>query len=120
MTPGDWRGDRVILDLNENLGQAIRLAPYAAAGAKLRRFLHRAGRAIRDRELAPRAAATRACRSPQRWNGRRRVLLRLRRGSLEMDVAVRNTDSVIHRVGYHLSLYGSLVASVASPIAEPV
>jgi hypothetical protein len=110
-SPGDWRRDRVILDLDVDFGQAIHLAPYTAppglqfVGFSIAQSVPFATVNARLARLLPQHAVhpNDGTAVDAFWSGPGGAMI-------QIEVAVRNTDSVIHRLGYHLSLYGSLVA----------
>ena len=109
--PGDWRRDRVILDLDVDLGQAIQLAPYRPppglqfVGFSIAQFVPFATVNARLARLLPQHAVhpNDGTAVDAFWSSPGGAII-------QIDVAVRNIDSVIHRLGYHLSLYGTLVA----------
>jgi hypothetical protein len=110
-SPGDWRRDQVILDLDVDFGQAIHLAPYTPPpglqfiGFSIAQFVPFATVNARLARLLPKTAIhpNDGTAVDAFWSGPGGAMI-------QIDVAVRNTDSVIHRLGYHLSLYGTLVA----------
>ena len=114
--PGDWRHDRVILDLDVDFGQAIELAPYTPPpglqfeGFSIEQFVpfatvnSRLARLLPEHAIHPNDGTA----VDSFWSSPGGAIILI-------DVAVRNTDSVIHRLGYHLSLYGALTAM---PVAE--
>ena len=110
---GDWRRDRVILDLDVDFGQAIHLAPYTPppglqfVGFSIAQFVPFATVNARLARLLPKTG-----RHPPPNDGTAVDAFWSSPGGavIQIDVAVRNIDSVIHRLGYHLSLYGTLVA----------
>jgi len=117
--PGDWRRDRVILDLDVDLGQAIQLAPYRPppglqfVGFSIAQFVPFATVNARLARLLPQHAV-----HPNDGTAVDAFFSSPGGAMILIDVAVRNIDSVIHRLGYHLSLFGSLVAQpvvVGSP-----
>jgi hypothetical protein len=110
--PGDWRHDQVILDLNVDFGQAIHLAPYTPpspvqqfVGFSIAQFVPfatvnaRLARLLSQHAVNPNDGTA----VDAFWSSPGGAMI-------QIDVAVRNIDSVIHRLGYHLSLYGTLVA----------
>ena len=116
--PGDWRRDRVILDLDMDFAQAIRLAPYTPpplqqfVGFSIAQFVPFATVNSRLARLLPEHAV-----HPNDGTAVDAFFSGPGGAMIQMDVAVRNTDSVIHRVGYQLSLYGSLVAGTVAESA---
>jgi hypothetical protein len=115
-SPGDWRHDRVILDLDVDFGQAIQLAPYKPppglqfVGFSIAQFVPFATVNARVARLLPAHAVhpNDGTAVDAFWSSPGGAMILI-------DVAVRNIDSVLHRLGYHLCLYGTLVAS---PVAE--
>jgi hypothetical protein len=108
---GDWRRDQVILDLNVDLGQAIHLAPYTPpplrqfVGFSIAQSVPFATVNARLARLLPQHAV-----HPNDGTAVDAFFSSPGGAMILIDVAVRNVDSVIHRLGYHLSLYGTLVA----------
>jgi hypothetical protein len=110
--PVDWRFDRVILDLDVDFGKAIRSAPYALS-SPLQQFVGfsiaqavpfatvnaRSARLNPTPTLADDGTAVRAF-----WSGPGGA-------TIQIEVGAMGTRTVIHRLGYHLSLYGHLVVS---------
>lgn len=109
--PGDWRRDRVILDLDVDFGQAIQLAPYTPppalqfVGFSIAQVVPFATVNARLARLLPQHAV-----NPNDGTAVDAFWSSPGGAMISIDVAVRNTDSVIHRLGYHLSLYGTLIA----------
>ena len=110
-SPGDWNRDQVILDLSVDLGKAIQLAPYTPPpaeqfdGFSIAQFVPFATVNSRLARLLPQHAV-----HPNDGTAVDAFFSSPGGAMIQIDVAVRNVDSVIHRLGYHLSLYGSLVA----------
>jgi hypothetical protein len=109
--PADWRRDQVILDLNVDFGQAIHLAPYSPpspveqfVGFSIAQFVPFATVNARLARLLPSTVIhpNDGTAVDAFWSSPGGAMI-------QIDVAVRNSDSVIHRLGYHLSLYGTLV-----------
>jgi hypothetical protein len=109
--PGDWHRDRVILDLDVDFGQAIQRAPYTPppahqfVGFSIEQFVPFATVNARLARLLPEHAV-----KPNDGTAVDAFWSSPGGAMIQIDVAVRNIDSVIHRLGYHLSLYGTLVA----------
>jgi hypothetical protein len=109
--PSDWRRDRVILDLDVDFGQAIHLAPYTPppglqfVGFSIAQFVPFAtvnARLVLPTSVIPPPDGTAV---EAFWSSPGGAMI-------QIDVAVVSTDSAILRLGYHLSLYGTLVASL--------
>jgi hypothetical protein len=109
--PGDWRRDRVILDLDVDVGRAIHLAPYTPppalqfVGFSIEQFVPFATVNARLARLLPQHAV-----NPNDGTAVDAFWSSPGGAMISIDVAVRNIDSVIHRLGYQLSLYGTLIA----------
>ena len=114
--PGDWRRDQVVLDLDVDFGQAIQLAPYTPppplqfVGFTIAQSVPFATVNSRLARLLPQHAV-----HPNDGTAVDAFWSSPGGATILVDVAVRNTDSIIHRLGYHLSLYGTLVAM---PVSE--
>jgi hypothetical protein len=103
--PGGWRHDQVILDLGVDLKKAIGLAPYAPPVSN--RFY-----GFYISQLVPFATVNARESSIREEHDGTAVdaFFGSQGGALiTIDVGVRDHRSMIHRIGYHLSLYGSLL-----------
>ena len=106
----EWRRDLVELDLNEDLGNAIRLAPYTPQpgfifGFAIEQFVPFA--TVNSRFTA---VATDAQYREDDGTAADAFALDVPRGAvLNVDVAVTMANSRLERLGYHVSLFGTLV-----------
>jgi hypothetical protein len=110
-SPTDWRIDRVILDLDEDFGRAIHSAPYPPPPFP-EQFRFSIAQAVPFATVNARGARL----SPQPADARDgSAVLDFSSGPggamIQIEVAVINPQSVLIRLGYHLSLYGHLEAS---------
>ena len=107
-----WRRDQVTLDLDEDFGRAIHLAPYTPPPAE--QFSFSIEQAVPFASLDGREA-----RGHPDGTAITGFWSSLGGPTIQIELAVLNSKSGTLRLGYHLSLYGHLVSSgVVAPEAS--
>lgn len=105
VTPNDWRRERVVLDLGEDYGKALALAPWKPKPGHFFTF-------VVEQWVPFVTVNARYNRGPANNDGSAVDAFSLdpRQGNarINVDVAVRDSDAYIYRLGYTLTLYGYL------------